>query len=50
MHKLSTKVPGIDNAVLCSHFDKKFMSMGLKGYVKIFDKDKDALASLVEDL
>ena len=33
-----------------SHLDKKFMSMGLKGYVKIFDKDKDALAFLVEDL
>ena len=33
-----------------SHLVKKFMSMGLKVYVKIFDKDKDALAFLVEDL
>mgnify|MGYP001303024023 CR=1 FL=1 len=33
-----------------AHLDKKFMTMGLKGYVKIFDSDKDALASLVVDL
>ena len=32
-----------------SHLDKKLLSMGLKGYVKIFETDKDALASLVVD-
>ena len=33
-----------------SHLDKKFMTMGLKRYVQIFNNDKDALESLIVDI